>query len=122
MSTKLNKLTANSTSTAPHRRRSKYPLTAAQPTSLACRPRVGTLGALVKGMTLSRRSEVEDLTNLLHARRRQTVASQRIQRGHLALIAAVLDVSIDCLAVPTPAVEPLARPVAPLHPRPAQAA
>ena len=65
--------------------------------------------------TLSRRTAVEDLTNLLSARRSQTGASRRIQRGHLALIAAVLEVAADRIAVP-------ARPVTPLHARPAKAA
>jgi hypothetical protein len=69
-------------------------------------------------MPLTRRSEVEDLTNLLHARRRQTVASQRILRGQLALIAAVLEVPAERIAVPAP--EVMMQPIAPL--RPAQAA
>ena len=66
-------------------------------------------------MTLSRRSEVEDLTNLLHARRRQTVASHRMHQGGLALIAAVLDVPVEAIAVPVPAVEVLVQPIAPLR-------
>jgi hypothetical protein len=71
-------------------------------------------------MPLSRRSEVEDLTNLLSARRRQTVASRRMQQGHLALIAAVLEVPTDRVAVPAPPV--LARPIAPLRTLPVRAA
>jgi hypothetical protein len=67
------------------------------------------------GPALSRRSEVENLTNLLSARRRQTLAARRIQQGHLALIAAVLELPADRIAVP-------ARPVTPLHPRRVKAA
>jgi hypothetical protein len=42
-------------------------------------------------MTLTRRSVVEDLTNLLHARRRQAIRDEQIARGYQDLLQAVFD-------------------------------
>ena len=56
-------------------------------------------------MTLTRHTQVENLANLLAARRRQTVARTCRQDAYRGLVAAILDVSVegvDTSAVPAP--------------------
>jgi hypothetical protein len=66
-------------------------------------------------MTLTRHTQVENLANLLAARRRQTAAHMCRQDAYGRLAAAILQVPLECVdasAVPAPAT---LRPAMPLH-------